>query len=291
MTRATTLSILLLCGSFAHGAAPTVPATVDQPRPTGYFVGDLLTQRILLRDHNQTLTPSSLPTSGRVNAWFERRQSTVVTDPALHRWLVVQYQILNAPKTVTVATLPAWQLTTKSGGVAETLKIPAVSINVAPLSPPGSPEQVGTRDLRPDHTPPPIETAPMRRAIATSAIGLALTLLVWLGWIIWRNRRAAASQPFARALREMRALDDREPGAWQILHRAFDRAAGRVIQRATLPTLFERAPQLASVRPQIEEFFTQSNRMFFASPSTSEANSLPRTLCAELRRIERRHEQ
>jgi mxaA protein len=282
---------LLLCGSIAHGAAPAVPATVEQPRPTGYFVGDLVTQRVLLQDHNLPLTPSSLPAGGRVNAWFERRQSTMVTDPALHRWLVVQYQILNAPKAVTVAMLPMWRLAAKSGGVAETLIVPATSINVAPLSPPGSPEQVGTRDLRPDRTPPPIETAPIRRAIATSAIGMVLTLLVWLGWVIWRNRRAAASQPFARALREMQALDDREPRAWQILHRAFDRAAGRVIQLATLPTLFERAPQLTSVRPQIEEFFTQSSRLFFGAPATGAANSLPRELCAELRRIERRHER
>jgi mxaA protein len=89
----------------------------------------------------------------------------------------------------------------------------------------------------------------------------------------------------------MRALDDQEPRAWQILHRAFDRTAGRVIQRATLPTLFEHAPQLAPARAQIEEFFTQSNLLFFGSPSITEANSLPRALCAELRRIERRHER
>lgn len=280
-------TLLLTCAPLAHGAI----ATVEQPRPSGYFVGDLLTQRVLLQDHGQPLTPSSLPPAGRVNAWFERHKSTIVTDPALRRWLVIQYQILNAPKAVTVTMLPAWQLAVKSGGAAETIRVPATSINVAPLSPPGSPEQVGTRDLRPDHTPPPIETAPIRRAIATSATGMALTLLAWLGWIIWRNRHAAATQPFARALREMQSLDDREPRAWQILHRAFDRTAGRVIQRATLPTLFEQAPQLAPARPQIEEFFTQSNLLFFGSPSIPEANSLPRTLCAELRRIERRHER
>ena len=280
-------TLLLTCAPLAHGAI----ATVEQPRPSGYFVGDLLTQRVLLQDHGQPLTPSSLPPAGRVNAWFERHKSTIVTDPALRRWLVIQYQILNAPKAVTVTMLPAWQLAVKSGGAAETIRVPATSINVAPLSPPGSPEQVGTRDLRPDHTPPPIETAPIRRAIATSATGMALTLLAWLSWIIWRNRHAAATQPFARALREMQSLDDREPRAWQILHRAFDRTAGRVIQRATLPTLFEQAPQLAPARPQIEEFFTQSNLLFFGSPSIPEANSLPRTLCAELRRIERRHER
>jgi mxaA protein len=259
-------------------------ATVDQPRPTGYFVGDLVTQRVLLDD----LAPSSLPASGRVSAWFERRQSTIVTDSGLHRWLVVQYQILNAPKAVTVVTLPAWQLPAKNGSP---LNIPAARVNVAPLSLPGTPEQVGAGDLHPNHLPPPIETAPIRRALAISATGMLLTLLAWLGWIIWRNRRAAATQPFAHALREMHSLNGAEPRAWQLLHRAFDSTAGRVIQLATLPTLFERAPHLAPARAQIEEFFTQSSRLFFGSPSSPETSSLPLTLCAELRRIERSHER
>jgi mxaA protein len=85
-------------------------------------------------------------------------------------------------------------------------------------------------------------------------------------------------------------LGDHEPGAWQALHRAFDRTAGRVIQSATLPVLFERAPQLAPARAQIETFFAQSNLLFFGSVTTSDT-SLPRALCADLLRIERRHER
>jgi mxaA protein len=107
----------------------------------------------------------------------------------------------------------------------------------------------------------------------------------------------------------MRTLDEREPRAWQALHRAFDRTAGRVIQSATLPVLFERAPQLAAARERIETFFAQSSLMFFggatalngaggsaAEKSTSargiaSATSLPRGLCVELLQIERRHER
>ncbi|HEY0342430.1 MAG TPA: hypothetical protein VGC34_16635, partial [Steroidobacteraceae bacterium] len=68
----------------------------------------------------------------------------------------------------------------------------------------------------------------------------------------------------------------------------------------TLPALFARAPQLTPVRPQIEEFFQQSSLLFFGSatvnggpastPAPAAASSLPHALCAELRRIERRHE-
>jgi mxaA protein len=267
-------------------------ATVEQPRLTGYFVGDLLTQRVLLQRDGQTLTPTTLPPIGRVSSWFERHRVTIATDGSLHHWLVIEYQILNAPPKLTNVTLPAWELTvaSNSGAPPLTLRVPSASINVAPLSLPGSPEQVGTRDLRPDRLPAVIPTAPIQRAIALSASALALTLIAWIGWLVWRNRRAVATQPFARALREMRALDGHEPGAWQALHRAFDRTAGRAIQSATLPVLFERAPQLAPARTQIETFFAQSSLLFFGSATISNT-SLPRTLCAELLRIERRHER
>ena len=286
------------CATKVTSQSRVIPTVVEQPRLTGYFVGDLLTQRVLLQRDGKAFAPIALPAGGRVSAWFERRRSTVVTDATLRRWLIVEYQILNAPPKLTDAILPAWQLVVASSTVGSplTLRIPAVSINIAPLSPPGSPEQVGTRDLRPDRLPPVIPLEPMRRVIAISSVAFALTLITWLGWVIWRNKRAVATQPFARALREMRAFDDQEPRAWQALHRAFDRTAGHVIQSATLPSLFERAPQLSPARTQIEEFFAHSSLLFFRSPTSApiasdHAGHLPHALCAQLRRIERRHEQ
>jgi mxaA protein len=261
--------------SSAATSRSATSAVVDQPRGTGYFVGDLLTQRVLLERNGQPVSPQTLPTPGRVSAWFERRSASLETDASSHHWLVVKYQILNAPSKLVTVTLPAWTLALKpathTAGPDDlpehpALRIPADPINVAPLSLPGSPVQVGTADLRPDHLPPLISTVPITRAIALSSAALVLTLIAWLGWIIWRNRRAVATQPFARALREMRALDDREPRAWQALHRAFDRTAGGVIQSATLPTLFERAPQLTPLRTPIEHFFAHSSQLFFASP-------------------------
>lgn len=283
------------------GAPPAqVSAVVEQPRQTGYFVGDLLTQRVLLDSAGNPLSPTTLPNPGRVSAWFERRNIRLETDSSSRHWLTVDYQILNAPQKLTVVNLPAWTLPLKTAasGTAVTLKIPSSRINVAPLSPPGSPTQVGVADLHPDRLAPLVALAPLRRAVALSVGALALTLIAWLGWLLWRNRRAATQQPFARALRELSAMDDREPRAWQALHRAFDRTAGRVIQNATLPELFQRAPQLSPARGQIEQFFAQSSELFFGAPAPAQqgrpsqlATLVPRTLCAELRRIERRHER
>jgi mxaA protein len=119
---------------------------------------------------------------------------------------------------------------------------------------------------------------------------LAATLALWLSWVLWRSWRASATQPFASALREMRTLDERAPEAWQALHRAFDRTAGRVVQMSTLAGLFERAPHLAPVREQIERFFLQSNARFFGPGLPTDA--LPvRELCVRLRRLEKAHER
>lgn len=339
-------------------AAPAVLAVVEQPRPYGYVVGDLLTQRVLLQAAGQSVTPIPLPPAERVNAWFERRRATIETDFASRRWLAVEYQVLNAPQKLTTVTLPAWQLTVRrgaagtvdagatntgvanpsaagagggdtgvadhgatgadgadtgavkpraggagatntgaggaksgvAGGGAVALRIPAASINVAPLSPPGSPAQVGVSDLRPDRPPPGIATAPIRRAMGFWFGALVVTLAVWLAWLLWRNGRSVATQPFASALHEIRRLDDGEPRAWQAMHRAFDRTAGRVVQSATLPALFDRAPHLRVSRAQIEEFFLQSNALFFGGNSSVEPIS-PRELCIQLRRIERRCER
>jgi mxaA protein len=275
--------------------AAGMAAVVEQPRAAAYFVGDLLTQRVLLRSVGGDLNPVTLPTPGRVSAWFERRTVTLETDSSARRWLAIQYQVLNAPPKLTAVTLPGWTLALKGPGPATqvVLSIPPSRINVAPLSPPGSPTQVGVADLRPDRLAPLIAEAPIRRAITFSASALAITVAAWLGWLLWRNRRSATTQPFARALRELRGLDEREPRAWQALHRAFDRTAGRVIQAATLPELFERAPQLMPLRERIEHFFTQSTELFFGAPGalSSAPVVIPRTLCEELRNIERRYER
>ena len=261
---------------------------VEQPRAFGYVVGDVVTQRVLLQVEGHELAPAALPKAERVGVWLERHPVRIESGSDGRRWLAVDYQLINAPQALTTVNLPALELQDKSAGVS--LKIAAWPISVNALTPRDAFIAGGLDELRPDRAAPMIATGPIRRQLAIWSSAFLLALLAWLGWLAWRNWRAAGLRPFARALREMRRLDETAPEAWQALHRALDQTAGRVTQTATLPALFERAPHLQSLRPQIEQFFAQSDELFFGGGLPADRMSI-RALCSQLRRIEKRHER
>lgn len=253
-------------------------AIVEQPRPFGYVVGDLVTQRVLLTDFE----PAELPPAQRVNIWLERRTPRIEVAADGRHWLVVDYQLTNAPPTLKTVQLPAWDIEGKAGAQ---LRISAAPISVAPLI-----SDVSATEIRPDREVSIIDTSPTRASLLVWSLALAATLSAWLAWLQWRNWRDSHNRPFARALHELRRVDETAPEAWQAVHRAFDQTAGRVLQIETLPALFERAPHLQPHRAAIETFFAQSNERFFGAGSQGNLLSV-RTLCRELRRIERRHAQ
>jgi len=252
-------------------------AVVEQPRSYGYVVGDVATQRVLLEER----TPDPLPAAGPLGNWVERRASRIERDAHGRRWLAVDYQIMNAPQALTLVTLPAWKLAD--------LAIPEWQISVAPLTPEQPFAKGGMGGLRPDRAAPTIDVAPMRRWMMIWLSAALVLLLWWAGWWGWRNWQATSRQPFAKALREIRGVDEDSPQAWLALHRAFDATAGRVVQTETLPLLFERVPRFAPQRSAIEKFYEQSSARFF-DPGATAARVSARALCTELRRIEKRHE-
>ncbi len=283
------LSMTATASARVPGAAAAIDASVEQPRPFGYIVGDVLAQRVLLQVGGRRVEPVSLPSPGRSSAWFTRRRVSIAPDSQGRRWLVITYQIVNAPRSVASVSLPAWELALQNG--APTLHVPAWRITVSPLTPAPPGGSASTGDLRPDRGPPSAPVGTIRRHLQLSSGALGATVIAWVGWIAWRNRRAATREPFARALRVIGGLEDSSPPAWQALHRAFDATAGRVVQPATLPALFAHAPQLLPLRADIERFYAQSAEMFFGGGSPKGDRLSPRELCTRLRRLERRYER
>ena len=146
------IAVLLVALATTHALAADLSATVEQPRPFGYVVGDLLTQRVLLPTRD--FDPATLPPIQRVNIWFERRAPRIEVASDQRRWLVVDYQVINAPQTLTSVQLPAWEL--DAGGPR--LKIPAAPISIAPLIS----NAVSGVELRPDREVSTIDTTPVR---------------------------------------------------------------------------------------------------------------------------------
>jgi mxaA protein len=272
----------------AGGPAPStgeVAAVVEQPRAFGHVVGDVLTQRVLLRRDGAAFEPAGLPAPGRLDAWLDRRTPRIERRDGAP-WLVVEYQVINAPQALRTVALPAWRLESRAGGPA--LAIAAWPLSVAPLTPQRTFGEGALDDPLPDRPAPTLATGPIRDQVALWTGASLLVLLAWGAWTLRRSRRDAREQPFARGWLELSKLDDGTSEAWQALHRAFDRTAGRVVQPATLSALFERAPHFDAMRPQIERFYAESQALFFGTASTPSTVS-PRALCLALRRLETRH--
>lgn len=297
LTLLTVLSVLLLASTTRaseqaiQGPSAVVAseenAVVQQPRTYGYFLGDVVTQRVLLELNGKQFEPAALPRVERVGVWFERRPSRIVTSSEDgRRWLVLQYQIMNAPRELQQIELPGLALA--ENGSERSLQVPAAALSVSPLTRVIAPQDL-LQSLRPDRYPPHIPTyAAWRRTIGLT-IACAMVLALWGAWIAWRNWVARKDQPFARAWEGLRHLDDRAPEAWQAMHGAFDQTAGAVIQGSTLGRLFARAPHVQALSDRIELFYAQSNELFFGNGLPADALSV-RELCRDLRRVERQHE-
>jgi mxaA protein len=283
---------LLLALLSTAAAATTVPATVGEPRAFGHVIGDVLTQRVLLQSGGHDLGDVAMPSAGRVGVWFERRNPRLETDAQGRRWMAFDYQITNAPQLLTTVSLPALSLGAASGVV---LQVPEWPVSVAPLSPKTAFGMGALQALLPDRQAPPIATAPLRTQLGWALGLLVLTVLAWLGWWQWRNRREAARLPFARAWQQIQRLGtpevDRDARAWTCLHHALNETAGHVMQAGTLSSLMAHAPHLQPLQPRLENFYRHSGERFFAPRPSDDARFPLLELSRDLYRAERRQQR
>ncbi|WP_233806619.1 calcium incorporation protein MxaA [Paraburkholderia sp. HP33-1] len=291
-----------LCGAAcATVSAAALTALVQEPRAFGYVLGDVLTQRVLLEANGRDIGAVTPPSVGRTGVWLERRPATLETDANGRKWMVIAYQVVNAPQTLTQITLPALTLTSAAGTQLQVAEWPA---SIGPLTPQSAFAAGDLQPLRPDRQVPVSGTAGWRRQIAW-ALGLLLaTLLAWTSWWWARNWRESARLPFARAWRQMQRLTPAASSseAWVCLHRALNETAGQVVHATSLSALLARAPYLQPLRAQLERFYQVSSERFFApapNPAANGDESAGETpgefplhaLCRALYRAERRHQR
>jgi len=279
---------LLLQAAPAQAASPGASAlSVEQPRSFGHVIGDVLTQRVLLDDGEQRLEPTALPSADRVGLWFERRAPRIEADNQGRRWLVIDYQLVNAPRGLVAVTLPGLTLATRSG---TSLKLEPWPVSIGPLTPDSVFAQGELQTMQADRPAAELPTAAVRTRFIACLAALAVVCVSWLAWVFWRNWRDSVRLPFARAWHQMRRLEragaDGSAEAWLAMHRALNSAAGRVVHAGSLQRLFSQAPQLEPLRPQLEDFYLRSGERFFAREPSAAPFPLM-ALCRELRRIEK----
>jgi mxaA protein len=259
---------------FSLGADGSLPAQ-EPARKFGYFIGDVIEQPVHLQIENRKIELTDIPPNQRVGLWLERLSSTLISVDRDQDWLVMRYQIINAPSELTAISLPAMSLTAIDG---EPLLVDARQITISPLLPAVISASGMLPIMRPDRPPAPADWRSIARPLKSTSIALGATLVCWLGWWLWRRHTDAVRLPFARALHEMRRLDleqlDENPHAWFALHHAFNEAAGRAVNSGTIAELIEQQPWLKSMQTRIESFYAASVERFFEQAPQPQAFAL-----------------
>lgn len=262
----------VIAAALMTGAASAVIAGEPQIdvslRDTGYMLGDLLDERVVVSlPDGTTIDPESLPLPGRVAPWLEVRRATLEPARAGSATVVVTYQIFAEAEQATQAPLPGFSLRLRGAGGTGDIAVPSRAFLLSP----GLPQTLGDKDreLRPSPAPARVaQTGAVGGLVASLAVAL-----VAIGYLLWRHDRLPflpyAPGPLLRAWRSWRRraarrlTGEEETALLRDLHGALNQSAGETLYPSTLPRLFERAPYLAPLRGEIERVFAASWQRFY----------------------------
>lgn len=279
---------VLLCALTAvldSRAAEVQPVLVG--RTAGYVVGDILTQKIPLKHNGKQWSATELPPIGRVGLSLWRRSATVQSDGDDRQWLVMQYQVINAPQSLSVWQLPAVTVSS-SDASGESLQVPPQSFTVSRFTPAEPVVRDGLGAMQPDRLPDPAPLVPLERRTWLALSALVATLLLWFAAVQWQRHRTRSRRPFSHAMRDLKTLPDNSPEAWRRLQHALNDAAGQVIRPGNLDALFMRLPYLKQERSELEAFCQNATTLFFGGVRPDGALSTHR-LARRLKQLEERH--
>lgn len=285
----------------------TLPSQVAE-RNFGLVIGDRLEQRIALPEGTAPPDTSALTEASRISTWLERQGASIAVSDSGNRELTIRYQIVNSPQSIVHAALPELLLSTglaDAGGqpMEQQWLVNAWPFTLGPLTASSAPVDDSAEDssdthggiaLRRDHSLPPLDTRIPERNLKVALSLLGGTLLLWLGWYLWRRQRDTVRLPFARAVHVLgrhpaaRPSEDAADSAWQVLHRAFNESAGQVTSMANLPLLYESRPWLQPLDARIRAFFEASAARHFELPPRDEPFPITE-LARELANRERSH--
>ncbi|ACK49450.1 MxaA protein, putative [Methylocella silvestris BL2] len=279
------MAFIWLCLAIACPAAQAQIVSVqrEEPRPFGYFVGDLIALEVFVAvDSGYLIDPASLPKAGPVAYWLDLR-SVSVDDlgGSPRQWrLRLVYQNFYVALDVRRMTIPGFDLIFKSGGNSAKASVAPWPFSVSPLR-----EILPTADnpidfLRADIAPAPVSLGPSRRALLVFS-GLSALMLGLVAFDrSWPPFRRAQARPFALAARRLRRMRpdgsiDQFGAALRTLHQSIDVTAGRRLLAEDLESFLAEHPDYLVEAESFARFFGASHRIFFASDEAAAERLLP----------------
>ncbi|MGA0610958.1 hypothetical protein [Caldimonas sp. KR1-144] len=272
---------------------------VEDERAFGWRVGDVVERVVRLQvPPGLRLDDASLPAAGRPGGAIELLRIDREGEPgAREQRLRLRYQVFLAPTAPRVLELPPIELSFVGGARAQTLRVDAWPLVVAPITQDEPSPRTGLGLLRPDHEAPPIDMRAERVTLAVCASAAAVLLgwlLLWpLGSAWWLAHR----RPFARAERRLRRMLPREgatpaqiEAACRALHEAFDTQARRVLMASDVAAHARSVRWMAPLSDEIARFYSASRTQFFAPDGAARARidaTTLRAFAARLREAER----
>lgn len=280
----------------AHGNACAQIASIDARPPQrdfGYYPGDLFVSTVAIEVGADTfLDDGSLPPPGPVSPSIDLRSTQISeTRVADGRRITIrtEWQNFLTPDEVSRVDIPGYKLAFTQGRSRLSASIPGFSIAVSPFRHDLQPV-LEASVLRPDH---PLEriyvTKYWRMLWFSGAIALQAALyLIWRRGVFFNLRSGSA--PFARAARDIARYPNGGMESLLRLHRAFDETIGERVLADDLDGFLIKRTRFAPLRTDIEEFFSQSRKLFFDRAENGRFPKLPslKRLSRALARAERR---
>lgn len=273
----------------AGSASATWQVDIDEPRPYGHTIGDIVQRRVLIRvPAGYTLNEDTLPTAGKRGGSIELRGLTRERSRDGSRLaLTLDYQVFLAPREVRTLELPPFVLGFEGAPRPQDVRIDAWPLTVSPLVPVDVSPRRGLGELQPDAPPPLIDLRASHWRLAAcgavAALLLAYLALVYVGlpWF-WRRHR-----PFTTAWRELRATPRSASAAqrrraFQRLHEALNQTAGEVVFEHTIERFVTAQPRYAGLRSDLGLFFQRSRAEFFGGAAHDAESAAALAWLAEL---------
>lgn len=270
---------------------------VVTPREFGYTIGDTIRHEMYLSlAGTYRLDMTTLPPDGRLNRWLEISRSEALVE---HRkngvsyHIVVDYQILNAPRQLKSITIPQLEFLITGDGNSIPVFLPEWSFTAGPITPSDAGENI---NLLPDRRPQPIPVSSLRvRLIVwTLLIVCLLMYIVYQRLLLPRLKRAR--YPFSEALGELRKLQrrDADPEIYRsglrAFHAAMNTTAGQVVFTSNLQDFLAANSKFSALKTELAALYTRSQDIFFNNAEVTESDvSLQELveLCRQCRRLER----